>query len=194
MRAFRSPTDKRVVKTERAIKAALTSLMSERDVADISVKDVAERALISKKTFYAHYSSVYAVLEEMEEDAATSFSQLIGGLDVLGDRVALAEVLKRISTTVGDKRSEIGCLLHSRVANDLFDKVKQTISQKMSEADATPAADGRMRPSYVTESVAGGMVSVLKQWAQSDSDLDASIDEVSDVVSSIATKGIGARG
>lgn len=190
MRAFRSPTDKRVVKTERAIKAALTNLMIDRDIADISVKDVADAALISKKTFYAHYTSVYAVLEEMENDAASSLSQLIGGLDVLRDRIALSGVLEKVSVAVGDKRSELGCLLRSRVANDLLDKVRQTIAQKIS--DSTPESERRGRFSYSVDFVAGGVVSVLKQWFDSGSDLGASIEEVSDVVSSIATKGISA--
>ena len=190
MRAFRSPTDKRVVKTERAIKAALTNLMFDRDIADISVKDVADAARISKKTFYAHYTSVYAVLEEMENDAASSLSQLIGGLDVLRDRIALSGVLEKVSVAVGDKRSELGCLLRSRVANDLLDKVRQTIAQKIS--DSTPESERHGRFSYSVDFVAGGVVSVLKQWFDSGSDLGASIEEVSDVVSSIATKGISA--
>ena len=44
----------------------MVSLLFEKPTQDITAKDVAERALINKKTFYAHYPSVRAVLQEIE--------------------------------------------------------------------------------------------------------------------------------
>ena len=51
----RRSEDRRVIKTRRAIRTALLELLSSDDAGDITARDVAERALISKKTFLAHY-------------------------------------------------------------------------------------------------------------------------------------------
>jgi AcrR family transcriptional regulator len=74
--------DLRVKRSQAAIRAAVVSLLSEKPTQDITAKDVAERALINKKTFYAHYPSVRAVLQEIENDAVSEVSGIVESGDV----------------------------------------------------------------------------------------------------------------
>jgi AcrR family transcriptional regulator len=48
------------LKQNRRSGSALAKLMAERDISLISVSDVARVAMVNKKTFLAHYASVYA--------------------------------------------------------------------------------------------------------------------------------------
>ena len=50
--------DKRVVKTRRAIREALVTLLRDREMEDITVVLLAETAQVNRKTFYAHYDKV----------------------------------------------------------------------------------------------------------------------------------------
>ena len=50
--------DKRVVKTRRAIRKALVTLLRDREMEDITVVLLAETAQVNRKTFYAHYDKV----------------------------------------------------------------------------------------------------------------------------------------
>ena len=45
-------TDLRVIKTRQNIRNALTSLMSEQELSDITITALCERAQINRKTFY----------------------------------------------------------------------------------------------------------------------------------------------
>ncbi|MCI6845393.1 MAG: TetR/AcrR family transcriptional regulator, partial [Coriobacteriaceae bacterium] len=74
--------DLRVRRSQAAIRAAVVSLLSEMPTQDIAAKDVADRALINKKTFYAHYPSVKAVLQEIENDAVVEVSGIVESGDV----------------------------------------------------------------------------------------------------------------
>lgn len=51
-------TDLRVLKTRNAIKNTFKEMVMEKDASDIQIKELAERALIHRKTFYLHYTCV----------------------------------------------------------------------------------------------------------------------------------------
>lgn len=54
-------------RTKRWIRKAFTELIAEKkDIEKITVSELAERADISKTTFYYHYEDIYAVAEEFE--------------------------------------------------------------------------------------------------------------------------------
>ncbi len=55
--------DRRIVKSRRAIQEAFLSLLSEEDFDAITVKEITERADISRKTFYLHYVDKYDLLD-----------------------------------------------------------------------------------------------------------------------------------
>ena len=55
------------LKNKKAIQKAFADLLLEKnDINKITVKEIVERADISKSTFYAHYQDIYAVEEELE--------------------------------------------------------------------------------------------------------------------------------
>jgi AcrR family transcriptional regulator len=55
------------IKNKKAIQKAFADLLLEKnDINKITVKEIVERADISKSTFYAHYQDIYAVEEELE--------------------------------------------------------------------------------------------------------------------------------
>ena len=61
MKEYRS-----AIRSRKLIRAAFIELLAERGIEKITVVERAERADISRNTFYAHYTDVYAVLEEIE--------------------------------------------------------------------------------------------------------------------------------
>jgi AcrR family transcriptional regulator len=62
------PGDRRVRRSLAALQRALIGLVEERDLSQISVADVVDRAEVNRSTFYAHYRDVH----ELAEAACTS--------------------------------------------------------------------------------------------------------------------------
>lgn len=54
--------DQRVLRTRRALGAALVELMIEQDFDDITVQQVLERARVGRATFYAHFRNKHDLL------------------------------------------------------------------------------------------------------------------------------------
>ena len=76
--------------TRRAIKEAYTSLLEERPLNDITVKDIVERCGINRNSFYYHYQDLPALIEEIiKEDAEAiiqaypSVSSIVEGFDAV---------------------------------------------------------------------------------------------------------------
>lgn len=75
--------DKRMVKTKKAIQNALVELAQEKELNQITVTDIAKRAEINRKTFYAHYSCAEDVLTEIEDEFVRLFEKDIKDLNLL---------------------------------------------------------------------------------------------------------------
>lgn len=50
--------DRRVIKTKRAIKEAFAKLLTQKDINDITISDIAAEANINRKTFYNYYGGI----------------------------------------------------------------------------------------------------------------------------------------
>lgn len=51
--------DRRILKTQEALKKAIIDLMAEKNFDDITVQDLSDRANVSRGTIYLHYMDKY---------------------------------------------------------------------------------------------------------------------------------------
>ena len=65
---LKDKTDLRVIKTNKILFEALTTLMKEKTFEKIKISDICEVALINRSTFYAHYEDKYELLLALIED------------------------------------------------------------------------------------------------------------------------------
>ena len=77
----RHDSDKRVIRTKKAIKEALFRLMEEKDISSISISELTQEANINRRTFYTHYSSITDILEEIESDLVEALGVLVQSID-----------------------------------------------------------------------------------------------------------------
>lgn len=65
--------DLRVKKTREAIRSTFKTMICEMDYAQITIKELTQRAQINRKTFYLHYAGLDDLLEELQEEIADNF-------------------------------------------------------------------------------------------------------------------------
>lgn len=61
-------SDRRVKKTKKAIQDALMTLMDKKNISDITIIELTKEADVNRKTFYNHYSDIYQVMDEIENN------------------------------------------------------------------------------------------------------------------------------
>lgn len=70
-----SRPDRRFLRTEKYIKSAFISLLAEKSIVELSVKDIIDRAGISRSAFYKHYADKMDLLAAFEERIKTDLQQ-----------------------------------------------------------------------------------------------------------------------
>ena len=60
--------DRRIRKTQKAIFNALAELLTEKELEKITVKEVIEKADVSRVTFYNHFLDIFDLQEKYENN------------------------------------------------------------------------------------------------------------------------------
>ncbi|MEQ4721065.1 TetR-like C-terminal domain-containing protein [Nonomuraea sp. B19D2] len=174
------PADRRVRRTLAALQRALIGLVEERDLSQISVADVVERAEVNRSTFYAHYQDVH----ELAEAACTSMiDDLIGVILALDPARAdpsdppedpdpsLTAFFAHFAEHAGLYRSLLGPTGSARVIEHV--RLRTTAAARSSGQlpatdDAPPdTADPSGIPHDVAAAfVAGALIGVATDWLQ----------------------------
>jgi AcrR family transcriptional regulator len=63
-----SKVDRRIAKSQEAIKKAVIELMSEKNFDDITIQDISDRANVSRGTIYLHYMDKFDLLDKLIEE------------------------------------------------------------------------------------------------------------------------------
>ncbi len=160
--------DRRVRKTKMQLRLALTSLMLEKGVNEITVREIAEKADVNRGTFYAHYKDVYDLLSQLEENVFRRIDE-IGGQ--LSDQPSEAEVytyLTAILKLVSDN-SDIYLALVCRNGDVEFQqRLLETLKAQYLQdflAYYYPT-DAKMTDFYCSF-IVSGMLAITQDWLES---------------------------
>ena len=99
--------DKRVIKTKNAIFEAFKQLVQEKDMADITISELTQKANITRSTFYMYYDTVGDVRTDIENGIIAGIDKIMSETDILNSiknpypllSMLADEILKRTQTT-----------------------------------------------------------------------------------------------
>lgn len=70
--------DKRIRRTKNRLKEGLAALLEEKNINEITVKELVESVDINRSTFYLHYSDIYNMLEVVKKELLDEITTVIG--------------------------------------------------------------------------------------------------------------------
>ncbi|WP_329080502.1 MULTISPECIES: TetR/AcrR family transcriptional regulator [unclassified Streptosporangium] len=169
--------DRRVRRTHTALARALIQLVEEHDLSRITVADVAERAEVSRSTFYDHYRDVH----ELAEVACTAMIDgLIGSLPTPGPEAAdpvpeatqsLEAFFASLAEHAGLYRALLGPQgsarvvdhIRRRIAEAVYDRIHQDAAGALPEPAGSPPDTPHNVPAAFA---AGALIGVASDWLQ----------------------------
>lgn len=175
--------DRRIIKTKKAIRRALSELMSQKDIDSITVKDIAEAADINRKTFYNYYSGVYQVLEEIENEIIAAFDEDIRNMDYENDIQSPYQVFRRMEQIIG---SDLSLSRNIRKSNrySLTIKLGTVMNAKTKELLMKKGEYDSDRAGLLADYIVFGAIAVYQRWFDSSSGI--SLEELSQFVWTLA--------
>ena len=151
--------DKRIRRTKKLLRQALTRLMQQKDFKSITVTDVVREADINRGTFYAHYRDVYDLRERIEAEMIADFRGMIAGLRPT-ETASLQPVLSRAVDYLEENR-EIVTALTQVSGGDGFGKKLIGVLEEC-RLEGMPFRS--VEDVYVARFLATGMVGMLEKW------------------------------
>ena len=181
-------TDRRVIKTKRAIKNALMHLLNDRDINDITISDIAAQADINRKTFYNYYSGVHEVIDEMEDEIISHVDEALTDIDFIDNLENPYLIFEKLTSVISTDMDTFGYLLGMNTNVGLLSKMVDLLKAKVKSVILPVVELDELRLNLMLEFMITGMVAVFKRWFNSDR--RASIDEISRQMNILAFKGL----
>lgn len=75
--------DLRVQRTKKILKDTFNEMIVTTDFEKITIKDLCDKAMINRRTFYLHYSSIEDILEDFISDYTHEYYDLIKNFDTI---------------------------------------------------------------------------------------------------------------
>lgn len=188
MEKNRNPQDKRCIKTRRAIIAAMTELMSQKALSQITVREIADRALINRKTFYAHYDTIYDILNDIENEIIDKLISIVDSTDFSAERANPYPLFDKLTQLISTDTELFRCLLQASSHSHLLSKIKEVLKDHMMVLFCKYFQDDQIMPNYVLEFIASGVIAVYQQWYNSDR--SQSLEDISQVVGELIFNGV----
>ncbi len=180
--------DRRVVKTKKAIHNAFAKLLTEKELNDITISDIAELADINRKTFYNYYAGIYEVVDEIEDGIVQTLRDALNGADI---RQALQNpylFFNKLTSIINTDLEFYGHLLSMRGNLSLVTKIVAAMKETMRDAVMAQLPADPERVDLILDYSLSGMLCVYQNWFNSDRSL--TLEEISEILSFLCFRGL----
>jgi len=181
--------DRRIAKTKKSIKRAFAYLLSQKDLNDITITDIANVADINRKTFYTYYAGIYDVIEDIEDEIADIFEETTKNLHVHDFLENPHKVLHHLDQIVNQDLEYYGNLVRMKGNSSLNTKIVKILKARI-EAEFLkeyPQKDPE-KVSVVMDFIFSGVVETFRIWFSAERKIP--ISELSEIIEKITFSGL----
>ena len=181
-------TDLRVIKTKKAIRNAFAELLSEKDIQKITIKDIADAAVINRKTFYNYYAGVYSVVDEIENEIIMAFIDALRDVDFKQLLHEPYEIFKKLTSIINSDLDFYSHLMKMDSNASLISKIIQALELNVKKTFSEQISINKSTLDLAFDYAVAGMITVYQKWFNSDR--TESIEEISKALSIIVSSGV----
>jgi AcrR family transcriptional regulator len=172
----RPRTERRVLRTRKAIEDAFVELVLESGYDRVSVEDITDRADVAKGTFYAHYENKEALVNAVFARVTSDLAERVAHSDGPWAEVRFAAV-----RTLYEHASEMRdlyqvCLNDPRTRTSYLDAFTGYIEQNTQARLDALGKEPRIPVRVTARAFAGAQVALLQAWL--DGEIDATPEQM----------------
>ena len=184
------PVDRRVRKTRRQLRECLITLLKEKKVQDITVRELTDMEDLNRGTFYLHYKDVFDLLEKTEAELQEDFNQLVCKHDAVDLKQRPSVIFNEIYSLVYDNADLIEILLGENGDLNFVNRLKQLIREKCLKDWMEVFRSGNAAAFDAFFSfIVSGCIGLVQYWLQTG--LKETPEQMAKLTEHIITKGIG---
>ncbi|MBQ0070801.1 MAG: TetR/AcrR family transcriptional regulator [Spirochaetales bacterium] len=156
--------DIRIVKTKDKLKKTLVQLLKSKTIDEISISEICSEASINRNTFYAHFSDVKGLFEDVKAEYLELFLTEIRNSNQNNDgfQKFITSILSKMK-----ENSDVSRLLFGEQNTDSF--LKTVIMFALpEELQSLSFESTNINSEDIYQFLVGGVVSIVQVWVASD--------------------------
>ncbi len=161
-------SDKRVIRTKKAIKNALFQIMNNKDISEISISELTACANINRRTFYTHYRNITDILDEIETDLVAALTQLLKQNDLADCRNSTARIFLGFHEIVSDEFEYYFEHMRMDVRGRLTSRLRNAIKTSTAALYRSTFPNSNENDNMISAFAAGGFLACYIEWYYSD--------------------------
>ena len=181
--------DRRQLRTRRRIREAFIALVTEKGPEKLTVKELAQRADIDRKTFYLHYESISSVVEEMQNEFLEQLELLISEFDLFQPSFDALGFFRRLNAFIDENASFYRKIVMADRYSFFHEKLKEAMKELLRQKYHQKIVSSQIsltKLNLYTEYATAGIIAVYVQWLKHP---DYSLEVVAEAASEIAYGG-----
>lgn len=178
------------IRSRRFIRQAFLELLKEKRFDKITVTDIVNRADINRSTFYAHYTDVKALIEEIQYEIVNRSVSLIKEMDFLELLNSPVPFLRKLIDIANENRELYAILGKTALSFSQLEKIKVLLVEKAMNLSEIPEEIRRQKKFEVRVNFfVGGIINVYQQYLVGtlDATPEEIIDDIADLIRSSST-------
>lgn len=181
--------DRRVRKTKKLLRECLTSLLKEKKVQDITVRELTDMADLNRGTFYLHYRDVFDLLEKTENELLDEFNRLMHRHNAMEIHDKLDVIFVEIFHLVQENAALVKILLGENGDLNFLNRLKLLVREKCLQdwMELFRSANSAMFEAYYSF-IVSGCVGLVQYWLQNG--MKESPEELARMAEHMITQGI----
>lgn len=163
--------DRRVRKTKRALREGLAEFLTEKNIQNITVRELTEKVDIHRSTFYANFTDIYDLYSQIEEATIQEINNIFSENYTVDSKTFFEILFKYISENRQVCRMFLGKNVSSTFYSRLTDLLKEAcLACWRDEYGFTGIA---VELDYYAHFYLSGSLAVVGKWAEGNSEYPA---------------------
>jgi AcrR family transcriptional regulator len=156
--------DRRVRKTKKLLLHSLTTLMSQKKINKITVKELTDLADVNRGTFYLYYKDIFDMVEQVETELFESFSRAFEEFAANSKSYqGMLSFFTFVFEFIEENAELCRILLGPEGDYHFIEKFKTTIKQHQPSIDDTVPVT---KLHYYRPYVVSGCIGIIQQWLE----------------------------
>lgn len=181
--------DRRIMKSKRAIKKAFLTILSTKDINDITIKNIADVADVDRKTVYNYYNGTYEILNEIENEMVNTINETVKSINIEGNIGSHELIFKKISEVVTSNMEFYNILMKLSYDSQLIKKLITVFSEYSKKIIAQYKLPEGLTVENASIFITSGILNVYHRWFNSDRTV--SFEEVSSQLATLVASSLG---
>ncbi|MFC4386906.1 TetR/AcrR family transcriptional regulator [Gracilibacillus marinus] len=164
--------DRRKKYTQMVLKESFLSILEEKPISTITVKEICSTADINRSTFYAHFMDQYDLLNKIEEEIIEDMDNYLTLCNLCKEDETIQMTEKLLEYILENK--PVFVILLSENGDPIF--LKKVMDVAHAHIVKTWIKDSPLDTStttYLSTFVVSGSIHVIKKWLLTDTELSA---------------------